>query len=54
MASYLLHQVTGIYHNFEKVQTFANGDKRSSRDRIAIYLRFYTPTEIAVSDCSNF
>ena len=54
MASYLLHQVTGIYYNFDEVQTFASGDERSSRDGTAIYLRFYTPTGIAVSDSSNF
>ena len=54
IASYLLHQVTGIYYNFDEVQTFVSGDERSSRDGTAIYLRFSTPTGIAVSDSSNF
>ena len=55
VASYLVHQVMGIYCNFDKVQTFAGGDERSSRDGTPIYLRFYTPTGIAVrNDSSNF
>ena len=54
MASYLLHQVTGIYNNFDEVQNFAGGDERSSRDGTAICLQFYTPTGLAVSDSSNF
>ena len=44
----------GIYYNFDEVQTFARGEERSSRDGTAIYLRFYTPTGIAVSDSSDF
>ena len=33
-----------FYYNFDKVQTFAGGDERSSRDGTALYLRFYVPT----------
>ena len=54
MASSLLHQVTGIYYNFDKVQTFAGRDERSCSDGTAIDLQFYTPTGIAVSYSSNF
>ena len=54
MASYLLYQVTGISYNFDEVQNFVRGHERSSRGGTEIYLRFYTPIGIAVSDSSNF
>ena len=37
-----------FYYKFDEVQTFAGGDKHSSRDGIALSLRFYTTTGIAV------
>ena len=54
MAFYLLRQVTSVCYKFDEVQTFTSGDERSNRGRTAIYLLFYTPTGIAVSESSNF
>ena len=43
-----------FYNSFDEVHTFGGGDERSSWDGTALYSRFYTPTEIAVCDSSNF
>ena len=50
MASYLFTSNDSqlFYYNFDEVQTFAGGDKSASRERAALYSRFYTPTGMVV------